>query len=409
MSLRHTPICLFVSVFLVACGSSDRGPAAIGRAFVGPATLNIRDELAPGSKVVGTVKHGDELQILQTRRRFVQVRTPEGAIGWTDSRVLMTPQQMDELKALADRSASLPSQGAATVFEVLNVHTEPSRPSPSFAQITEGMTVDIVGYSVTPRTSTAPRRELVERKPAPTPVRKKKKEPDTRRAPKPPMPRTPEPPPDWLDLSHREPPPPDPAEPAPAPPKPVPMDDWSLVRLKDGRAGWALFRMLHLAIPDEVAQYAEGHRITSYFAVQDIPDGDDMKYAWLWTTNSQRSVPFQFDGLRLFTWNVRRHRYETVYRERGLMGYYPVEVNRKPAEAGAIATFSVIVEDGAGFWKKTYAYNGYRVSLLRKEPHAPPDPNAADPGNQLDNQGDGPGSSVPWYSRIAARLRSFWN
>jgi hypothetical protein len=175
MSLRHTPICLFVSVFLVACGSSDRGPAAIGRAFVGPATLNIRDELAPGSKVVGTVKHGDELQILQTRRRFVQVRTPEGAIGWTDSRVLMTPQQMDELKALADRSASLPSQGAATVFEVLNVHTEPSRPSPSFAQITEGMTVDIVGYSVTPRTSTAPRRELVPKKPAPTPVRKKKR------------------------------------------------------------------------------------------------------------------------------------------------------------------------------------------------------------------------------------------
>jgi hypothetical protein len=161
--------------------------------------------------------------------------------------------------------------------------------------------------------------------------------------------------------------------------------------------------------PDEVAQYAEGHRITSYFAVQDIPDGDTMKYAWLWTTNSQRSVPFQFDGLRVFTWNVRRHRYETVYRERGLMGYYPVEVNRKPAEAGAIATFSVIVEDGGGFWKKTYAYNGYRVSLMRKEPHAPPDPSAVDPGDEVDNQGDGTGSSAPWYSRIAARLKSFWN
>lgn len=409
MPLRHFPVYLFAVFFLSACGSSDSGPRAIGSAFVGPVTLNLRDELAPGSKTVATVKHGERLDILQTRRRFVQVRTSAGAVGWTDSRLLMTPQQMDDLKALAARSASLPSQGAATVFELLNVHTEPSRPSPSFAQITEEMSVDLIGHRLTPRTTAAQRPQLVEKKAAPAPVRKKKKEPDARPVPKPPMPPAPVPPPDWLELSHREPPPPDPAEPPPAPPKPVPTDDWALVRFKDGRVGWALFRMLHLAIPDEVAQYAEGHRITSYFALQDIPDGETMKHAWLWTTNSQRAVPFQFDGLRVFTWNVRRHRYETVYRERGLTGYYPVEVNRKPAEAGAIATFSVIVQDGEQFVKKTYAYNGYRVNLLRKEPAPAPNREMGEPGEEESPETSAPGPTLPWYSRIGARIKALWN
>ena len=62
------------------------------------------------------------------------------------------------------------------------------------------------------------------------------------------------------------------------------MDDWSLVRTQDGKVGWVLTRALSMAIPDEVAQYAEGHRITSYFALGHIEDGDSVKNNWLWTT-----------------------------------------------------------------------------------------------------------------------------
>ena len=34
------------------------------------------------------------------------------------------------------------------------------------------------------------------------------------------------------------------------------MEDWNLIRTKDGKAGWVLSRMLVMAIPDEVAQYS---------------------------------------------------------------------------------------------------------------------------------------------------------
>ena len=39
-----------------------------------------------------------------------------------------------------------------------------------------------------------------------------------------------------------------------------------------------------MGIPDEVAQYAEGHRIVSYFALGETQDGDQKKTTWLWTT-----------------------------------------------------------------------------------------------------------------------------
>ena len=42
--------------------------------------------------------------------------------------------------------------------------------------------------------------------------------------------------------------------------------------------------LFHTFNTDEVAQYSEGHRITSYFSLGKIKDGDQQKDIWLWTT-----------------------------------------------------------------------------------------------------------------------------
>jgi hypothetical protein len=79
-----------------------------------------------------------------------------------------------------------------------------------------------------------------------------------------------------------------------------------------------------MAIPDDVAQYAEGRRIVSYFSLGSVEDGDEKKQNWLWTTIGDGTYPYDFDSFRVFIWSLRRHRYETAYIERNLRGYAPV-------------------------------------------------------------------------------------
>ena len=150
---------------------------------------------------------------------------------------------------------------------------------------------------------------------------------------------------------------------------PVPTDDWYLVRTHDGRSGWVLARQLSMSIPDEVAQYAEGHVITGYLSLGKVGSSD--KDNWLWTTTSAGSQGLDFDSFRVFVWSTKRGRYETAYIERNVKGHYPIEA--RPG-SGEDASFSVVLEDKDGkTYKKTYAFSGYRVKLVSKEPRpAPP-------------------------------------
>jgi SH3-like domain-containing protein len=345
-----------LALCLAGCGSGPPGTSVIGEAYVGPAELKIRSDIPLQSSTVATVKHGDRLEILQARRRFLRVRTPRGAEGWTDERQLLSTADMAALRELAERAAAMPVQGQATTYSDLNVHTQPARQSPSFVQVKEKEKMDVLTHMATPRAD-APRKPLI----APTPKKAKAaaKKPAKKEAkyPPPPMPKPPAPPSDWLELSNSD----QPDEPAPAEEEiddktPAPVDEWSLIRTASGQAGWVLTRRLVMAIPDEVAQYAEGHRIVSYFSLGEVRDGDQKKRTWLWTTIGAGTEPYDFDSFRVFVWSQRRHRYETAYIERNLKGYAPVllrevkfsERGKVKGEAVNYPGFSICIEKKDG-------------------------------------------------------------
>jgi hypothetical protein len=382
----------FFLTLLIGCRPEQTRTSAIAEAFAGPSTLTLHQDLSPKSPPVATAKHGDRLDVLEYRRRFVRVRTAEGKEGWTDVRQLLTPEQMADLRQSTESAKHLPSQGAATAFETLNIHTEPNRASPSFLQLPENGKVDVIGHKLSPRAQATPTTPVKIVKPRPSRRHAKEKQGESRIS-TPPPPAAPKAPKDWLALSvpnskSLEKPNPEALkgnEPPP-PPAPVHMDDWSLVRTKDGQAGWVLMRMLSMAIPDEVAQYAEGHRITSYFALSQVQDGAVTKNNWLWTTITKGQEPYEFDSFRVFIWSHNHHRYETSYIDRNIIGHFPVRVDT----SGPAPRFSLLVEGVDGhLYRKNYMLDGNRVRLIdrvqadqadQKQTSANPVASVASPG-----------------------------
>jgi len=354
---------------LAACTSHPPQQPSSGVAYVGPLTLNLRKDLASKSPTVAAVKHGEKLDVIELRRRFIKVRTSQGVEGWTDSNLLLTDQQMDDLRHLADQASKLSSQGKATPFDTLNMHSAPARQSPSFFQIAENESVDVIGHRLTPHSAPAESVHL------PAPVKRSipKKPKSTRPAQAPPMPAPPLPPRNWQDLSKPHATSiPGSAQAAPAAAAPQ-FDDWNLIRTRDGKVGWVLARMLTMSIPDEVAQYAEGHRITAYLPLGEVKDKEDKqsKHNWLWTTSSAGQHPYEFDSFRVFVWSTKRHHYETAYIERNVQGFYPVEA--APLAGQEEKAFSVVLREKDGkLYKRTYGFSGYHVRMISKIAYNPP-------------------------------------
>ena len=299
-----------------------------------------------------------------------------------DSSQLLSPEQMAVLNRRRQQDSLLPPEGTATAYEALNIHIDPDRPSPAFAQIPEGGAVTILGHKVVPKaTDTIRVQGFVVARP-PGPARKKPKDQrlvgGSLRLP--PHPAPPKPPSNWLELSaeriHDSVAPEGSKElkeaaskPLPKPSvktetKPIVLDDWTLVRTRNKEIGWVLTRNLLMAIPDEVAQYAEGKTIRAFFDLGTVNDEEKgPKHNWLWAT-SAHNLPYDFDSWRVFLWNNHRHRFETSFRQRDLEGYFPIQV--APAEASShLRTFSIVTKDDDGkLRQRAYSFDGHLVHLI---------------------------------------------
>src|SRR5208282_4593535 len=89
------------------------------------------------------------------------------------------------------------------------------------------------------------------------------------------------------------------------------LEDWWLVRESAGHTGWVLARMVDLDVPLEIAQYAEGQRIIAFFVLNQVADADRKVSQYLVALSEPKDgTPFDYNQVRVFTWNLRKHRYE---------------------------------------------------------------------------------------------------
>jgi len=111
-----------------------------------------------------------------------------------------------------------------------------------------------------------------------------------------------------------------------------------------------LARLVDIDAPLEIAQYAEGQRIVAFFVLNQVADGDKKVPQYLvLLTEPRDGLDFDFNQARVYTWNVKRHRYETAYREHNLNGVLPAAVTQEDFDKeGALPVFVLRVKDDGG-------------------------------------------------------------
>jgi SH3-like domain-containing protein len=293
-------LCLAGTMFVAAC---NRGRGRVLEiAYVSGVQANLRDHVAAVYEKTGVVKNGDRVEVLDHDRRFVKVRTATGAMGWIEQRYLVGQDVFDQIQKLTADNQNDPVQAQGTTRNDTNLHVEPGRDTEHLYQITSGEKLSLL------KRGTAEKPGAV----APPPRSASRANNDKK--------------------------------------EPVPVvEDWWLVRDSHNRVGWVLARMVDLDVPLEVAQYAEGQRIVAFFVLNQVQDGDKKVAQYLTVlTEPKDGLPFDFNQIRVFTWNVKRHRYETAYRER-MAAVLPVTVAEEDFDKeGKLPAFTIRVEDDNG-------------------------------------------------------------
>ena len=124
------------------------------------------------------------------------------------------------------------------------------------------------------------------------------------------------------------------------------MEDWWLVSDSQGHIGWLLSSRMDVDVPDEIGTYAEGQRYVGAYVFNKVydpqssaPNHQVPQYVTV-LGPPKAGLPFDFDQVRVYTWNLRHHRYETAFRLHPIEGYLPVRVTTQSGPEGKAPTFS---------------------------------------------------------------------
>lgn len=318
--------CLAALLLFLFAPSCRRGQNKVQDvAYVSAPQVNMRDRVSVLYNKTGTLKNGERVEVLERNKRFVRVKNANGETGWIEQRYLVSEDVYRGFEKLAVENRNAPVQAHGVARATLKMHVTPGRDTDSLIQLKEGDKLEILKRATIEKAQTA----SAQAKPAPKAAAAKEKR-GKRGASE---------------------------EPA------IPMEDWSLARDEQGHTGWVLARLVDVDVPLDVAQYAEGQRIVAFFILnrvhdEEAPAGSDEKagraprdvaqYLVL-LTEPKDGMPWDYDQARIFTWNLKRHRYETAYRERKLFGVFPVTNGTQSfGNEGVLPVFTLRVKDEDG-------------------------------------------------------------
>lgn len=329
MLSRTFKLTFFLALALLVLAGCKRNSAPLEKVYVAAQQVTLRDRVADVYNKVGNVKNGDALEVLERskNKRWLRVRDAEKEEGWIEQKYVVDDTVYGAVAKLTADNRKALVQGHATADTDLRMRIEPQRDADFLYMLKEKDKVELLKRASTEKPI----------KPAP--------QTDQNRNAK--------------------------------PPEPV-YEDWWLVRNADKRVGWVVGRNLDIEVPLEVAEYAEGRKIVAWFKLNEVhgtkeKDSKMVPQYLMALSEPKGGLPYDFDQIRVFTWNQKRERYETAYRER-LIGDLPIQVGTQDfGKDGRLPVFTLRAKEGdQPFHERKYSLNGVLVRRVLAPGEAPP-------------------------------------
>ncbi len=334
---------LTLLALVVACGCNRIRHEKHETVYVSARQMYLHDRVAAVSNRVAEVTNGQPLEVLEHGRRFLKVKTQKNEIGWIEQHAVIDGDLYDAFAKLAEQHKDDPVIATAVLRDDIYLHIAPGRKTDHFVLLPANAKLQLLTRASVPKVA-LPGMEPAEVKPATpsaqavtpgkTPASPTGTQPSAKTA---------------APAAKPVPAVPLPGQFEPAPPV---MEDWWLVRDGQGHVGWLLAGRIDVEVPDEVGQYAEGQRIVGAYVLTKITDPDSAapnhevpEYVMV-LEPPKAGLPYDFDQVRVFTWSVKRHRYETAFRLRPIQGFLPVNITRVPVPGGSAPAFGFLLADG---------------------------------------------------------------
>ncbi len=276
----------------------------LSEAFVSEKVAPLLSSIAQVREQVGILHYGERVEVVGKRNDFVKVRTNAGTVGWVESRQLMEPALWQRSVKLLDQTRGMPVQARGRTKVSTNLRVQPGRTEPRLYKFGRNVPMEIVGRAVA----------------------------------------------DWVQVTDEK--------DAANEPQETKREDWFLVRGVATRspgeasaraaestnttqpgdqtapiAGWVVARFVELDLPDPVREGASSANVrpVAWFELNRVsdPSGDRPQYLLAAARGPEGQV-CDFTGLRVYTWYVKKSRYETAFIENNLCGQLPIRVSKGP-------------------------------------------------------------------------------
>ncbi|MFZ1087045.1 MAG: SH3 domain-containing protein [Terracidiphilus sp.] len=291
--------------------------------YVSARQMYLHDRVAAVSNRVAEVTNGQQLEVLEHGRRFLRVKTEKNEIGWIEERAVIDAKAYRAFEQVGARHKDDPVVATGVLRDDIYLHLKPGREAEKFYLLAANAKVQLLERATVAKSVPGSGQASLPQAP--------KQAGAAAKSPAKPVAHP-------LNLPEAEPP---------------VLEDWWLVRDAEGRAGWLLAGRVDVDVPDEIATFAEGQRYVGAYIFNKVLDPDSTlpehmvpQYVTV-LSPPKAGLPFDFDQVRVYTWSVRHHRYETAFRLHPIEGYLPVRVTA--AEGAKAPSFSFQIANGPNF------------------------------------------------------------